>query len=907
MNEFTANGHPAGTGVSVRRTAAPPREVGSATPAPDARRIRARHAPHFSAWRVHRYVSLPALGFDPADYASVYLRRQADLLTGPLAAAGADSTFELRFCSVPDPAEPARGRIETMLLCRIDGAASGDARRRANAIGRMLHASLPEIEFERVPSAGRQAVLAPFRAESLIAIRRRCTLESLTTSAEPLPQRHAGFLVNGARQKRPEATAAAPAYPQILHVFPWSGVMDGHATLFELLLREPAPVQLSIRMRPAVLEPAERALLEAQIATCERYAQLPLGAAAERPDAGIEWLQPTLQHRARALQSLQTATLFTLTSRAVLMTAHVASTKPIAAHIVDVAAQLCAGGRIADYVAAGQDWYLMGGHELIDLSGDAEELRAFRRLELRLAPAPSVAATGRRAVGAYRLAHLFDPASAAVAFRFPAAPATRLRGTEVRGWRAPDPPADLPAEGVLIGESVERSGSRPVRLDVRTLQQHTFVVGQTGSGKSTLLTRLALDDIEAGRGVAFIDPHGDAVRDILGRIPEHRIGDVVLIDPTRRDRPVGINLLEWSDESQRHFMVQEVVALLLRGLRDEHGSAARDWTGPIFDQYVRNLLLLVSSNPADPGTLLEFAMIFREPDYWKRWLPLRTHDPMLDSWVEHSLKSTAFFRHSGDSVSMAAYVGSKFERYLFDPNLKAMFAQKHSTVDFRDVMNSGRILLVNLAGGELSQDASRFLGTTLIALLQSAAMQRSALPAAERRPFRIIADEFHAVQTESFSSLLSGGRKYGVSLVLATQHVSQIREQELIDAVLGNSSTIISFRLGDRDAERIAPEFRPSIDRADLVRLPAYHAAVATRFCGEPAPAFVVRTVPETRPFCARRAAAVMAASDLRHGRRIDDVEWMILKSMLEPGAPEPAEMVAALMDHTHRFKRRPK
>ena len=305
-----------------------------------------------------------------------------------------------------------------------------------------------------------------------------------------------------------------------------------------------------------------------------------------------------------------------------------------------------------------------------------------------------------------------------------------------------------------------------------------YTVGQTGAGKTTMLKSMILSDINDGEGVCVIDPHGDLFYEILGKIPKHRINDVVLIDPLDIDYPVGLNLLECQYEIQRHFIIQEMVAIISKLIEDEYGPRSfAQFARPIFLQHMRMNLLLAMSDPQNPGTLLEFYTIFQEKEYWRRWLPIQIDDAILKRWVEDALPYVDYTKSSSDGPSMGGYIGSKFESFIFDPLLRNIFSQKRSTVDLRRIMDERKILLVNLTKGQLTETNSRFFGMVFMSMLVAATMERVKQPAANRSDFYIYIDEFQNIATQNIITLLSEGRKFGVSLILANQFLTQVSEK----------------------------------------------------------------------------------------------------------------------------------
>ncbi len=339
-------------------------------------------------------------------------------------------------------------------------------------------------------------------------------------------------------------------------------------------------------------------------------------------------------------------------------------------------------------------------------------------------------------------------------------------------------------------------------------------------------------------------------------------------------------MLEYEDDSQRHFLIQELVSIIIRLLEDEFGPQAYEMIGPIFLQHMKMNLLLVMSKPNDPGTLLEFYNIYQSRNYWRRWLPLQIKDPLLENWVNQTLPNTDYLRTSSDSISTGSYVNSKFEGFVFDPILRNIFGQKHSTINLKDIMNQGKILLVNLAKGELTETNSRFLGMVLLAKIMAAATSRVKIPPKERKEFYLYVDEFQSIATQNFITLLSEARKFGVSLILANQFLSQIKDPRIIQSIFGNVGTIICFRLGQADAELMEREFFPIFNRFDLGNLPNWQAYIKTLINGQTVTPFNLQTVLDKLRYCEVTAQQVREHSRKTYGKLRKQVEQEIEQSL---------------------------
>lgn len=501
-----------------------------------------------------------------------------------------------------------------------------------------------------------------------------------------------------------------------------------------------------------------------------------------------------------------------------------------------------------------------------------------------------------------RLRRLVDAAEAASVFRFPLATLDGLAGVDVSSARCRTMSREQAAligapdgEKLLVGDNPAHGQKQPVFLSDRDRRQHTYVIGQTGTGKTTLLRTMILNDIAAGRGLVVLDPHGDLFRDLLQHIPTHRAKDIVVFDPTDMNHPVGLNLLECNGDDERYFVVREMRAILERLMHDQFGRASAEWMGPVFFQHMQMNMLLAMSNDADPGTLLEFYQIFQSKDYWKRWTPLKWADSRLRTWVESNLPNCDYMRRGSDNQpTWGEYLSTKFDDFVFDPKLRLIFGQKRSTIRLRKIMDEGKILLVNLAKGELAELNSRFLGMVLLAKIQAAAMSRSDLPLEKRRLFHVYVDEFQSIATGNFISMLSEARKFGLALVLANQFLTQMRDDKIMAGVCGNVGTQFCFRVGRADAEALEPQFVPYFDRFDLGNLPNWTACVRTTVHGQVTPPFTLRTVPYPHSKDVALASDIIANSRARHTRPRAQVEEEIARSIAK-GEPSDGDELGSI------------
>ncbi len=443
----------------------------------------------------------------------------------------------------------------------------------------------------------------------------------------------------------------------------------------------------------------------------------------------------------------------------------------------------------------------------------------------------------------------------------------------------PVPPlAGAKGEGVVVGEVQVPGSRRPVHLPARDRSRHVYVVGATGTGKSTLLYNMIVQDMEAGRGVGLIDPHGDLFLRVLRAVPPGRAAEVTIVDPTDFGHVPGVNLLEVSGprpDIQKGFVVNEMIRIFDR-LYD-----LRTTGGPIFEQYMRNALLLALNARDHRATLMDVCRVFESSAYRHRLME-RCTDPEVTRFWRDQAEATG-----GDAAlhNLTPYVTSKLNQFTHNPLLRPIVGQARSTVDFRGLMDRGNILLVNLPKGILGDLDARLLGMILMGKIFQAGLARASRPEGRRRPFHLFVDEFQNFSTETASHMLSEARKFGLCLVLANQSLQQIGQYAapgqalagaggVLPAVLGNAGNLVVFRTGPLDAPHLAPFVGPTVGGQDLQHLPDFHAVVRLLANGTPLPPFVVRTRPPASPSdavaCAR---AIRRLSRRRYTRPRAEVE----------------------------------
>jgi len=401
--------------------------------------------------------------------------------------------------------------------------------------------------------------------------------------------------------------------------------------------------------------------------------------------------------------------------------------------------------------------------------------------------------------------------------------------------REAPPPSNLPDKGVLIGKSVFRGQSKDIYITDDDRRRHIYVIGQTGTGKSTLLGNMIVDDIKKGKGVAIIDPHGDLAENALSYVPQNRIDDVIYFDPGDIQRPLGLNMLEYNFNrpEEKTFIVNEMQGIFNKLFPPET-------MGPMFEQYMRNaLLLLMEDMPNEPATLIEMPRIFTDSEYRKRKLARIQNPVVIDFWEKEAVKAGG----EASLANMTPYITSKFNNFISNDYMRPIIGQPKSAFNFRQVMDEGKILLVNLSKGRIGDINAGLLGMVFTGKLLMAALSRVDIAeAGKRRDFNLYVDEFQNFTTDSISTILSEARKYRLNMTMAHQFIAQLTEKTR-DSVFGNVGSQVVFRVGIQDAEFLEKQFQPVFDKGDLINIDNFNAYVKILVNGQTVKPFNIQTL----------------------------------------------------------------
>jgi len=336
---------------------------------------------------------------------------------------------------------------------------------------------------------------------------------------------------------------------------------------------------------------------------------------------------------------------------------------------------------------------------------------------------------------------------------------------------------------------------------------HMYIIGKTGVGKSTLLETMIREDVKNGEGFALIDPHADMVTRVLSNIPDKRKTDVIYLDVADQSRPFGFNPLAPVTPEKR--------PLAASGLLEVFKKLWADSWGPRLEHILRNALLALLDQPE--ATLADVPRLLTDLTFRKSAALRITNRQVYEFWFKEYEKYPTNFR-----AEAIAPIQNKVGAFLANPLLSRILTQPRNSFDLREIMDTGRILLVNLAKGKIGEDTAALLGALLVSQLGLRALSRANVPEDKRRDFYLYLDEFPSYTTQSLVTMLSELRKYRLNLILAHQFLSQL-DLQVRDAILGNVGTLMSFRLGLQDAELMAKEFYPDVSASDLVNLPNYN------------------------------------------------------------------------------------
>lgn len=435
-------------------------------------------------------------------------------------------------------------------------------------------------------------------------------------------------------------------------------------------------------------------------------------------------------------------------------------------------------------------------------------------------------------------------------------------------------PANIPDEGIILGKNMYRGVEREIRIKREDRRRHTYLVGKSGTGKSVALANMAIQDIQNGEGVCVIDPNGDLIQDILERIPPARAEDVILFSPADIERPLGLNLLDYDPAypEQKSFVINEMIGIFDK-LYDLKSTG-----GPMFEQYMRNAMLLVMDDVETGATLMEIPKVLSDENFRRLKISKCKNQTVVDFWIKEAEKA------GGEAAlaNIAPYITSKLTSFISNDMMRPIIGQQKSAFNFRDLMDKQKILLIDLPKGLIGEMNAYLLGMILVGKILMAALSRTDIKPEERKDFYLYIDEFQNFTTNSICQILSEARKYALNLIIAHQYIGQLTKNnntEIKDAIFGNVGTMISFKVGSEDANFLIKDFSPVFNEYDLVNIDKGMACIKLLIDNSSSRPFTLKGIwpllGEKRPEFAER---IKNLSRLKYGQNNKLIEAEIKK-----------------------------
>lgn len=391
-------------------------------------------------------------------------------------------------------------------------------------------------------------------------------------------------------------------------------------------------------------------------------------------------------------------------------------------------------------------------------------------------------------------------------------------------------------------------------------RRHMYVVGKSGVGKTKLLELLIRQDIEFNKGFCLIDPHGDLIEEVLQFIPERRINDVCLIDPSDAGFPISFNPLANINPAFKHQLTQGFIEVLGK----QFGA---NWT-PRLEHVFRFTTLALLDYPY--ATMRGMILMLTSHEYRQKVVEYIEDDMVKRFWaIEFADWSEKF---NTDAIIPLV---NKLSQFLSDPLLRNIFGQKNNKIDFERLMEEEKIVLINLSKGRLGEENSSLFGSIFLTKIKQAGMARAGLSEKERKDFYLYIDEFQNVITETFESFMSAARKYGIPLTIAHQYMGQLLPR-ILSAVLGNSGTVVSFRIGGADAVILEDEFSPIFKVKDMINLGKQEFYIKMTIDGETYDAFSAKTLKVMPPAHVSYKDRIIESSRRKYAVLVDEVRRFI-------------------------------
>lgn len=494
-----------------------------------------------------------------------------------------------------------------------------------------------------------------------------------------------------------------------------------------------------------------------------------------------------------------------------------------------------------------------------------------------------------RAPGIWNTPMILTPEELGSIYHFPNSTYNRIPIIFWKSYKALPAPTELPTDGVVIGASVYRGSKRLVRIAPSDRMRHHYIIGKSGSGKSVLLNYMARQDIWNGDGVGVVDPHGDLIEDILQYIPKSRARDVIVFDPSGRERPMGLNILEATTDEEKDRASLDATQIFIKLFGDEI-------FGPRIQHYFRNACLTLMDDEEEGATLIDVPRMFTDEEFMK-YKVSKIKNSVVRSFWEHEYASTG----EREKQEMIPYFSAKFGPFITNTTMRNVIGQSKSAFNIRECMDNQKVLLINLSKGKIGDLNAQLLGLVLVNKISMSAMSRVDIPEEERKNFYLYVDEFQNFATDTFATILSEARKYRLALIMAHQYINQLvvskmgqTSTQIRDAVFGNVGTMMSFKVGAEDAEYLAKEYAPILSEQDIIGISNYKTYTKLNINNTTSRPFSMEMIYDQRGKNPKIAEILKKYSSLKYGRKKIFVDQEIearlgILTGTETPAPAPA------------------
>ena len=467
---------------------------------------------------------------------------------------------------------------------------------------------------------------------------------------------------------------------------------------------------------------------------------------------------------------------------------------------------------------------------------------------------------------------IFSTSELATMYHFPDARYNKIPTIKWMDYKVLAPPINLPDEGITLGKSVYRGVEKLVKFKREDRTKHQYIVGKSGSGKSVLLWNQAIQDIANGEGVCVIDPHGDLIEDIVACVPKERAKDVIVFEPGDKERPMGVNLLDVKSAEDQDRASLDAMEIFIKLFGNEI-------FGPRIQHYFRNGCLTLMADEDEGATLIDIPRLFIDDDF-QRYKVSKVKNPVVRAFWEHEMAQTG----AREKQEMIPYFTSKFGPFVTNTTMRNIIGQTKSAFDIREIMDTGKILLINLSKGKIGGINAQLLGLILVSKINMAAMARGEMPRDQRKDFYLYVDEFQNFATDTFASILSEARKYRLNLIMAHQYIAQLSEgaggiaigqkdSKIRDAVFGNVGTMMSFKVGAEDGEYLEKEYAPDLSQQDIIGIANYKAYVKLNIDNTSSRPFSMETLYDPSLKNPKIAEIIKKYSRMKYGRKKEFVD----------------------------------